>query len=744
MPRRPAVAAVVCCALACLLAPRLRAAGPQFWRIEGAPAFLEGELTSVSVDSQGRLRLGAASLPLYDPAAPNAWSVARDARGVLYVGTGNDGRVLKVDGSKGSVLYDSDELEVHAVALGPDGRVYAATSPDGAVYAIDAAGKAARFFDPPDRYIWALAFDSAGNLYVGTGAEARVYRVSRDGKSSTLLTAADTHILSLAIDAQGRVFAGSAPDGIVYRVDAQGRVFVVLDSAFREIRALDVGEDGALYAAAVDARSAESTPGGTPAQPPAGAAAGVVGEVTVSESFSIVPPAGGAPVPVGGIQAPGAAASAAGPKGALLRIGDSGDVETLWSSTEDVPHSVAHLGRALLVGTGNKGKLYRVTGPGEWSLVAAVAAEQVTGISTGAGGATAFVTSNPARVYSLASAPATEGTFVSSVKDAEAPSAWGQASWEGSFPAGTSVQLQTRYGNTPRPDATWSDWSAPLTRASGEAIRAERARFLQLRVRLGGKDGVTPTVESIAAAYLQRNLPPELKSITVHPAGEVFQKPITVTGDPEILGFDPDPLSERASAARPAAGSPPAIAFSRKMYQRGMRTFSWQAEDANGDALLFDVFYRAIGDDRWRPLRRGLTEPVLAWDTSTVPNGRYVVRVQASDAPGNPPALALTGAKDSTSFEVDNTPPTLSASIDPARRDRLRATARDDSPIRKLELSIDAGRWEEVRPKDGISDSREEQYEIVLPPPPTPAPRIVILRATDILGNVSTVRVDVP
>ncbi len=743
MLRRPAVAVVVCCALACLLAPALRAAGPQFWRIEGAPAFLEGDLASVSVDSQGRLRLGATARPLYDPAAPNAWSVARDPRGVLYVGTGNDGRVVKVEGSKGSVLYDSDELEVHAVAIGPDARVYAATSPDGAVYAIDSAGKATRFFDPPDKYIWALAFDPAGNLYVGTGAEARVYRVGRDGKSSTVLSAADTHVLSLAIDAQGRVFAGSAPDGIVYRIDAQGHVFVVLDSSFREIRALDVGEDGALYAAAVDGRPAETAPAAAQAASAAGAA-GVVGEVTVSESFSIVPPAGGAPVPVSSAQAPGPSASPAAPKGALLRIAESGEVETLWSSTEDVPHAVAHLGKALLVGTGNKGKVYRVTGQGEWSLVASVAAEQVTGISAGAGGATSFVTSNPARLYSLESTLATEGTFVSSVKDAEAPSAWGQASWEGSFPAGTSVQLQTRCGNTPRPDATWSDWSAPLTHASGEAIRAERARFLQLRVRLGGKDGATPTVESIAAAYLQRNLPPELRSITVHAPGEVFQKPISVTGDPEILGFDPDPLSDRANAARPAAGSPPAIAFSRKMYQRGMRTFSWQAEDPNGDPLLFDVLYRAVGDERWRPLRHGLTEPVLAWDTSTVPNGRYVVRVQASDAPGNPPALALTGTKDSTSFEVDNTPPTLVASIDPARRDRLRATARDDSPIRKLELSIDAGRWEEVRPKDGISDSREEQYEIVLPPQPAPGPRIVILRATDILGNVSTVRVDVP
>ena len=38
-----------------------------------------------------------------------------------------------------------------------------------------------------------------------------------------------------------------------------------------------------------------------------------------------------------------------------------------------------------------------------------------------------------------------------------------------------------------------------------------------------------------------------------------------------------------------------------------------------------------MNDTRWRLLRKGLTDAVLAWDTSTVPNGRYVIRVTVSD-----------------------------------------------------------------------------------------------------------------
>ncbi len=716
--------------------PSLEAAGPQFWRIEGTAAFLEGDMVGLSLDSEGRLRLGSALRQIADPGAPNAWAIARDAAGVLYFGTGNQGRVMQSRGGTNSVLFDSDELEVHALAVSPDGKVYAGTSPDGAVYAIDGHGKASRFFDPKEKYIWALAFDAKGNLYVATGGPGRVYRVSPDGKSSVVLSTNETHVLSLALDARGRLYAGSSPEGIVYRVDETAHVSVLLDSRFREIRALEAAPDG-VYVAAVDG-SGESAPRSAAAAAPPPAGAAVVPEVTITESVTVVPTPGAAvAAPAVDLAAPPQPA-----KGAVLWIGDGGDVQTLWTSAEDVPYSLLRTPSGVLVGTGGKGKLYRVTRGREWTLAGTVAAEQITALASGTGAEAIVVTSNPARVFALDSARAAEGSFTSKVKDAMAVARWGQLTWEGKAEPGTSVRLQTRAGNTSHPDATWSDWSPPLTRASGEPIPGSPARYLQIRLTLVGKVSATPSVEAIAASYLQRNLPPDVKSITVHPPGEVFQKPISVSGDPEILGYDPDPL-DRAAANRASAvsGTPPAISFSRKMFQRGMRTFSWQAEDPNGDLLSYEVQYRAVGDERWRPLRRGLTEPVLAWDTSTVPNGRYVVRVIASDGPANPPNLALSGFKDSSSFQVDNTPPVITASFE---HQHVRAAVHDDSPLQKLEISVDAGRWEEVYPVDGLADSPDEQYDIPLRPATSPGPHVVMLRATDLLGNTSTVRVDVP
>jgi len=730
--RVSALAAVLVAALPLL------AAQPQFFKVEGAREFLDGDTEGISVDSEGRVRLAPATRTLHDADAPFVWCLARDAKGAIYAGTGNDGKIFRVDKEgKSSLAFDAPELEVHALTVGPDNRLYVASSPDGKVYAVDAAGIGVPFFDPAERYIWALAFDRAGNLLVATGAEAKVYRVDPKGQATTLLTASDTHVMSLAVDREGEVIAGSAPGGILYRVDRAGKVFVLHDSAYREIKALDVGPDGSLYALAVDGKGPDEprpapapaalpTPAPSPGTPP-------VPEVTVTETFSFPQPAP-TPQPRGDARAPGS-------KGALLRVWPTGEVESLWSSPEELPHSLLRTDDGVLVGTGNKGKLYRVREDRTWTMVSSFAAEQVTAVLRADDG---FVvgTSNPGKLLALGSKPAASGTFTSKVKDTDTVSTWGRIRWEAEVPSGTSLQVQTRAGNTVTPDATWSDWSAAYTQSDGDPIRGDRARYLQVRAVLSSKNGLSPVVDSISSAYLQRNLRPQVQSITVHGPGEVFQKPLSVSGEMEILGLEPGEGPETRPGSSPPRSPLLAqpTAYSRKLYQRGLQTFSWKAEDPNGDSLVYDVQYRAAGEQHLRTLRRGTSDTVLAWDTSTVPNGRYVIRVVARDTPGNPESLALSGEKESNPFDVDNSPPAVSARVEAGR---VRATVTDEtSLIRKAEYSVDGGRWHEVHPVDGINDARQESYEITPGPFTEPGPHLLVVRATDQLGNVASARVE--
>ena len=722
------------------------AAQPQFWKIEGARDFLEGDTEGLSVDSEGRVRLAPAARALHDPEAPSVWALARDGQGRLYAATGNEGRVFRIDGAgTGATIHDAPELEVHALALGDDGRLFAGSSPEGRVYLLDRTGKGTTFFDPGDKYIWALALDAQGRLLVATGAEGKVHRVDRAGKAEVLLSGLEGHITALAVDGAGNVYAGSSPGGVVYRIDGTGKVFVLHDSPFREVKALEVRADGSLYAAVIDGRDRDepgkAPPALLPAPPPTTPAP--AGEVTITESFSI------GPMPVSAPPAPRPLESTRGSalKGAVLRLLPSGEIDTLWSSTEEMPHSLVVEPGGVLVGTGNKGHVYRIHDDRTWTMLASFPAEQVTSLLRTASGAVYLATSNPGRIHALEAGPAATGTFVSKVKDTETVSTWGRVRWEGVTPAGTRIEVLSRSGNTGTPDATWTEWSKAYVRPDGEPVASERARFLQLKVALAGSGGQTPILDTITAAYLQRNLRPQIQTVTVHPPGEIFQKPISITGDTEILGLDtplaPDPRTASGAAAR--ASVTPATAYSRKMYQRGIQTFSWKADDPNSDTLAYEVHYRRVGDTRFRLLNKSVTEPVLAWDTSTVPNGRYVIRVTGTDAPSNPEALALTGDKESAPFEVDNTPPTVVVSLAAGSPARVQVTVRDDSSqVRRAEFSVDGGRWQEVHPRDGINDALEESYDIPLRDLSGPSPHIVVVRASDLLGNLSTGRVEVP
>jgi hypothetical protein len=305
----------------------------------------------------------------------------------------------------------------------------------------------------------------------------------------------------------------------------------------------------------------------------------------------------------------------------------------------------------------------------------------------------------------------------------------------GTTPAGGRVDIVTRSGNTNPPDETWSDWSAAYTDRDGSHIASPRARYLQWRARFTAGRGDAPVLTSVTAAYLPRNQPPRISSITIHPPGTVFQRPFP--SDPEIAGFEGG-APERPTS-QPQSGS--SAALGRRSYEKGLLTFVWRAEDDNDDDLSYDIFYRQEGDTSWKLLKRGVTEEILVWDTTSVPNGRYTIRVVASDARSNSPSTSLNTSRESSSFEIDNVPPVITVTA--SRRENGRAIITLDvrdahSSVQKVDYSLDGDKWQAIYPKDGIADSRFEQFELILEG--ESATRGLILRATDALNNTSSVR----
>jgi hypothetical protein len=396
---------------------------------------------------------------------------------------------------------------------------------------------------------------------------------------------------------------------------------------------------------------------------------------------------------------------------------------------------------ALVVGTGRHGKLYSLTGdPATATLLMQASAQQVTGFAKDAKGHVYYATSNPGKVFRLSADRAGEGSYTSVVRDAQTVADWGTLSWRASVPSGGRVDVFTRSGNTATPDDTWSAWSGPYSVSNGEEIKSPNARYLQWKAVIAGKQA-SPVLTSVSAAYVQRNLRPKVTSLTVHPAGTVFQKPYP-TGDPDIAGFDDQAPDRRilSASGNPASSS----ALGRRTYQRGLQTFVWRADDANDDELRYEILYRREGDTAWKSLKSDLEEAIFVWDTTSVPNGTYLVKVVASDQASNTPGAALEGELESSAFDIDNGPPTVTVTASRLVNGRttIQFEVRDDwSSISKVEYSLDAQRWQMVYPRDGIFDSRNEQFELTLEN--GDGARGLIIRAYDLKNNSATARGDV-
>ena len=724
--------------VAAVLSVAVSAAMPTFWTVATQADFLKGDVEDLSIDSDGRVFLGPSTSLLAETAAPFLWTVAAGNDGSLLAGSGNEGKVLKL-GKDGKIatFFDANELEVHAIASGPNNSIYVATSPDGKIYSVAADGTSKTFFDPDDKYIWALAVDRSGTVYAATGDKGVIYKITPDGQGSRFYKTNATNVVSLAFTKSGELIAGTESPGRVFRIDATGKAFVLLDSPFKEIHALRVADDGTLYAAAVSGgssgggedRSLDRTLTDT-TRPPVPTVSAEITAVSVVDSGS-----SGPPQVISGT-------SRRSNKGAVYRIRPNGLWDTYWETGEDSPFDVLiEPNGNLLVGTGPEGKIFRVSGdPAKATLLARATARQVTALVREPSGRIVGATSNPGKLFALSANAATRGTYESDVRDAGTVASWGVIRWRVAARGG-QVQLLTRSGNTATPDDTWSTWSKPYTTADGEQIVSPNARYLQWRAVLAAEKDVSPILTSVTAAYLPRNLRPEVASITVHPSGTVFQRPFS-SGEMEIAGFEDNtsdgrqPNQSQSSLTSAPAPPPP---LGRRIYQKGLQTLVWKAEDQNGDRLQYDVSYRREGETGWKILKRGIWDPIFVWDTTSVPDGTYVVRVTASDAPSNSPATALSGELESINFDIDNTPPRIEAK--PATRAASRATiafiVRDEqSAVQRVEYSLDASRWRVVYPKDGIPDSRREEFEVTVDE--SEPGRSVIIRATDAMNNVST------
>ena len=668
----------------------------QIWEQQSQKDFESGKPENVSLSSKGELML-APKLDTFfeDTEEIYIWCLAEDSNGNIYAGTGNAGKIYRItpDGES-SLFYDSPEISILTLAIDPNDNIYAGTAPDGLIYKLtDSSTPPTTILSSEEKYVWAMTFDDAGNLYAATGTSGKIYKVTPDGQTSVLFDSDERSILCL-IHHQGMLYAGSDGKGTIYSVKTEdGEATVIYQTGQKEVRRLVIGAEGLIYAGTLT--TAAPQPGRS--QPP--------------------PPGPSPPTGRNGEEK----------KSRVYKIQPDGIVSVMWEVPEPLILSMTpDSEEGLYIGTGDSGKLYWVNTDGDSVLKGKCSASQILAMHrTANSNRLLLATGNGGKIFELKSDHLAEGTLESKTHDTKVVSRWGKLSWEGVTPEGTAISFATRTGNTEKPNGTWKDWSEDLTVSDGSQITSPAARYIQWRAKLTtSAASATPILKKVTVASVQANTEPRFTSIEVR------------------RGDAPESSGPPEGVRRPRESRPPSNPNSGGNSTK--YTASWKVTDDNNDTLQFNVYYKGIDETNWKLLKKELKTSNHAWDSTLMSDGRYLIKVSATDRLSNPPKFAKSTEKISDPFDIDNSQPTVTDITATANEDQtyqISCTATDAaSYIQKAVYKIDSDEeWQVIFPDDGIFDSKQET--LLLHTNSLPAgEHTITIRVTDAAGNTSVGR----
>ncbi|MDI6448454.1 hypothetical protein [Anaerobaca lacustris] len=705
--------------------------------------FLEGKAEGVVISSRGTLQLGRAAKVLASE-FDDVWSVNSivASGGSIYIGTSPNGSIYKyrlgaltkiypaegqavIDKDRPAVAKASEDGEVveqderfsneHIFAMAVDvaGRLVVGISGDNCRLCRYETGAMETIFEPSDaKYIFAIETDSVGNLYIGTGPEGKIYVLDPSGKVAQLVyDSPDKNILSLVAGKDGFVYAGSDTRGLVYKINPRNKSATVLyDSEEPEISALLFAggaptETGYLYATATSAKvvqneqkfAADQAVSGRPEPKeqedrgsPSDSNGGLKLKIPNTKTDTDKKPAQ-RPTPVARGSKPGTASY-------IYKISKQGYVTELFSESA-VFLCLAEQDGTILLGSGNSGQVFAIDPDAERStiLYEDERAAQITALAT-IEGDVYIGTANPAKLVLLSPDYASNGTYVSGLIDAGQPARWGKLQIDADIPRGCKIMVASRSGNVKDAnDPTFSDWTEQVEITEPIQLRCPLGRFCQYKLTLQTQDGKrTPLVREVAVASTVPNLAPRVESVEV--------------------------------TRQTGSG------------KEGVFKISYKASDENDDTLIHTIDFRKIGRDTWIQLKDEIEGDSHEWDGKTVEDGRYEVRVVASDERSNSPSTKLTGSRISDPIIVDNTPPVIRKySLDKTGRTAtLKLQVTDElSVISKLEYTINSNaQWKSTLPDDLIFDTTDESFTIVTEEL-APGEHIIALRISDSAGNTT-------
>jgi len=689
-----------------LLAAPAWAVETQMWISDSPGDYAKADANGVVVGPDGVLGLGPRTASSVAESLSVIWAIAPMSDGSVAI-AGDGGRIDRWTERGIRPWIKLHAGQVLALVADGDGLV-AGTGPEGRVYRISAKGDTTLLAKTGERYVWGLASAGGGTWWAATGTRGRLMKVS-SGKATTVLDSDESNLVSIVADGHGGCYAGGDSKGRVIHVSANGTKTTTYDAAEDEVRALALGADGALYAAGLTASATATT-----------------GDSGDDDDSASTPQR---PQPV--------RSAVTGGRATVYRIVPDSSATALWTSPNPFVFALLGTPDGVFAATGNRAAVFRLDNSPFGSQWLSAPQGQVTALARDHRGRIYAATSNPGALWRLGPEKAERGELVSPAQDARRFARFGRVRWRGDARGG-KVELETRSGNTDPPDTTWSPWRE----VSDQGSRSPAARYLQWKIRMAGGN---PRIDAVEVAWREQNIPPRVEEVTVAPQGVGFREGDLQPRTEPVTQTLPSGQRVEYSVNAPSTGRPLKL---MPEWARGLRTLQWRGSDPNGDALIYQVDLRAENGDRWSSIGKDVEATSFTWDTRNIPDGRYRVRVRASDAPGNAVGESLEGEGLSEPFTIDNTPPQVTA-FDVKGESRavtMSGRAEDGQSILvRVDVAVDEEDWQEVLPQGGLSDERSLNFKARLPDL-DPGEHTVAVRVVDQAGNGATQakRVTVP
>ena len=347
---------------------------------------------------------------------------------------------------------------------------------------------------------------------------------------------------------------------------------------------------------------------------------------------------------------------------------------------------------SIYAGGGHEGRILRIEPDASYSIWVDVEERQVLALDLRAKNPS-FITGDGAAIYRVQSGKRRDAVWTSKALDARFASKWGRLTWRG---RGRMV-FRTRSGNTQEPGETWSGWSKDLKQPG--TVTSPPGRFIQVRAKLPKDDSAV--LRAVELFYLPQNQRARVSAVQ----------------------------SSRPPIKR---GEPPR----QPPLPTALLNLTWKVDNPDRDPLRYRIAYRAEGQSLWRDMFGEdveLTEAKYTWNTGSIPDGYYVLRVEASDEQANPESLTLRSSATAEPIRVDNHPPRIEKLK--VHKGRVKGHVVDAlGPIARIQMSIDAGAWRDVFPTDALLDSASEAFDTPIGSPSADG-HIIAIRAFDASGN---------